>query len=164
VTLDQIASIAEIVGAVGIIITLIYLAIQIKGSVRASKSAAVTDATEAMKSLYHNLASNQQASNLWYRAMRDPDALSDEDTFQFIMMCQDAFLAFQRCFFLSREGTLEHGIRDAMGTAIVAVKDMPGFNLYWQQRRAFFQPEFIDWVEQMRRREPLSHNIYSPDN
>jgi len=165
VTLDQIVSIADIVGAIGIIVTLIYLAIQVKSSVRASKSAAVTDATDAIQSFYHEMVSNKQASNLWYRALREPDALSNEDAFQYLMMTHDAFLAFQRSFFLSKEGTLGLGIRDSMGTAIVAVKDLPGFDFYRQQRKEFFQPEFIEWVEEMRQRERLTgHDIYSRED
>jgi len=162
VTLDQIVSVAEIVGAIGIIITLVYLAMQVKDSVRASKSAAITDATEAIQSFYHEMGSNQQASNLWYRAIRDPDSLSNEDTFQFIMMTHDALLAFQRSFYLVREGTLDQRLRDSIGTAIVAVKDTPGFQFAWKQRKAFFQPEFVDWVEEMRQREQVTgHDIYT---
>jgi hypothetical protein len=29
-------------------------------------------------------------------------------------------------------------------------------DLYWQQRRAFFQPRFISWVDRLLRREPIA--------
>jgi len=57
-SLEQLGIIAEIVSAIAIIITLVYLSIQVKDSARASKSAAVTDATTAMQAFYQELGSN----------------------------------------------------------------------------------------------------------
>jgi len=42
---------------------------------------------------------------------------------------------------------LDVGLRDSIGTAVNAVNHLPGMDLYWRQRKAFFQPEFIKWVE-----------------
>jgi membrane-bound lytic murein transglycosylase len=74
------------------------------------------------------------------------------------MMVHSAFLGFQRSFFLAREGTLDQALRDSIGTAIIAVRDTPGLEFYWKQRKEFFQPEFVEWVEQLRQRDSL-HGI-----
>jgi hypothetical protein len=29
-------------------------------------------------------------------------------------------------------------------------------HLYWRQRKAYFQPEFVEWVEGLLAREPLN--------
>ena len=153
---DAIGAVGEIIGAVAVIATLIYLAIQIRDSARASRSAAVTDATTAMQAFYQELGSNPNTSQLFLRALADPTSLSREDEFQYLMMMHSCFLGFQRSFFLAREGTLDVGLRDSVGTAISAVNQLPGIYTYWQQRRAYFQPEFIAWVEGLLQREPLS--------
>ena len=59
---DAIGAVGEIVGAVAVIATLIYLAIQIKDSARAARSAAVTDATTAMQAFYQELGSNSRTT------------------------------------------------------------------------------------------------------
>ena len=46
---EAIGAVGEIVGASAVIVTLIYLALQIKDSARAARSSAVTDATTAMQ-------------------------------------------------------------------------------------------------------------------
>jgi len=153
---DAIGAIGEIVGAVAVIMTLVYLAIQIRDSARASRSAAVTDATTAMQAFYQELGSNPKTSQLFLRALTDPDSLSRDDEFQYIMMMHSCFLGFQRSFFLAQEGTLDEGLRDSIGTAVHAVNHLPGIYLYWQQRRAYFQAEFIIWVEGLLQRQPLS--------
>ena len=156
---DAIGAIGEIVGAVAVIATLIYLTIQIRDSARASRAASVTDATAAVQAWYQEIGSNPASAKLFLDGMSDPDSLSTLDQFQFLMLVHSVFLGFQRAVFLSKAGTLDAGLRDSIGTAIQAVNRMPGIHFYWQQRRPFFQPEFVAWVEELLEREPLSENI-----
>jgi hypothetical protein len=72
------------------------------------------------------------------------------------MLMHSCFLGFQRSFFLAQEGTLDVGLRDSIGTAVNAANHLPGMHLYWKQRRAFFQPEFVTWVESLLLRPSLS--------
>lgn len=153
---DAIGAIGEIVGAIAVFVTLIYLAVQIRDSARASRSTAVTDATTAMQSFYQELGSNAQASRIFLDGMTSPESLSKHDQYQFLMLCHSAFLGFQRSFFLAQEGTLDVGLRDSIGTAVNAVSKLPGMALYWRQRKAFFQPEFVNWVEDMMLRDPMA--------
>ncbi len=153
---EAIGAVGEIVGAIAVIATLIYLAVQIKESAQASRSAAVTDATTPMLSFYQELGSNPQTRELFLEGMENPESLSRQAQFQFLMIVHFAFLGFQRSFFLTQEGTLDVGLRDSIGTAIVAVNHLPGTHLYWRQRKAYFQPEFVDWVEGLLNRESLT--------
>jgi len=153
---EAIGAIGEIVGAITVFATLIYLAIQIKHGAQAARSAAVTDAITGMQAFYQELGTNQQASKLFLEGMTDPDSLSEQDRFQYIMMVHSAFLGFQRSFFLAQEGTLDVGLRDSIGTAIIAVNHLPGTHLYWRQRKLFFQQEFVLWVEDLLERESLA--------
>ena len=153
---EAIGAVGEIVGAITVVATLIYLAKQIKDSARAARSQSITDATTGMQAWYQELGSNPQVSELVLTGFRNPEALSKEAQFQWLMIMHACFIGFQRSFFLAQEGTLDVGLRNSIGTAIVAVNHMPGMDVYWRQRKAFFQPEFVDWVEGLKDREPLT--------
>jgi hypothetical protein len=153
---EAIGAIGEILGAIAVIATLIYVATQVKDSARAARSAAVTDATTAMQAFYQELGSNPQASELFLEGVTNYESLSAQAQFQYLMMMHSAFLGFQRSYFLAHEGTLDVGLRDSIGTAIIATNHLPGLQFYWRQRKAFFQPEFIEWVEGLMAREPLT--------
>jgi len=158
---EAIGAVGEIAGAIAVIATLIYLAIQIKDSARAARSAAVTDATTAILDLYHELGSNPQTSELFLEGMENPESLSKQAQFQFLMLMHFGFLGFQRSFFLTQEGTLDVGLRDSIGTAVHAVNQMPGTHFYWKQRKSYFQPEFVRWIEDLLAQEPLTDmNVY----
>lgn len=153
---DAIGAIGEIAGAVAVIATLVYLAIQIRDGARASRSAAVTDATTAMQAFYQQLGGDPGASQLFLNALTDPDSLSREDEFQYLMLMHSQFVGFQRCFFLAQEGTLDVGLRDSIGTAVMAANNLPGMARYWKHRKAFFQPEFVTWVEGLLQQQPIA--------
>ncbi len=153
---EAISAVGEIVGAIAVIATLIYLAIHIKDSARAARSTAVAEATTAMQAFYQELGSNPQASELFLEGMTKYDSLSGQAQFQYLMMMHSAFLGFQTSYFLAREGTLDVGLHDSIGTAVIAINHLPGMQLYWKQRKVLFRPEFIDWVEGLLAREPLT--------
>ena len=155
-TLEELAFVAEIVGTLAVVASLIYVSIQVKDGARAARSAAVTDATAAVQSIYQELGANSQMSVLFFKGLTDPNSLTRHEQFQYLMLMHSFFLAFQRNFLLSREGTLNVELRDSIGTAIHTINHLPGCRFYWRQRKSFFQPEFVVWVEELLDRAPLS--------
>jgi hypothetical protein len=153
---QEIGTLSEIIGSIAVVVSLIYLAIQIRDSAKASRSAAVTDATGGIQLWYQELGSNPATAELFLNGMADPDALSKRDQFQFVMLVHSIFLGFQRSYFLGKAGTLDIGLRDSIGTAVHAVNNQPGIHFYWRERKIFFQPEFAEWVEQLLSRQPVS--------
>ena len=124
--LSQWANIAEVIGAVAVVVSLIYVGAQVNDSTSAIRSSAANDASVSMQSWYLEMGSNRQASDLWFNALTSSDALSTHDEFQFMMMMHAVFIGMQNSYFLTQEVTLDSEYRDAITTAIVAVKDLPG--------------------------------------
>ena len=153
---DAIGAVGEIIGAIAVIATLLYLARQIQDSARAARSASVTDATNAIQALYQDLGTNSQVSDHFMKGLTDYSSMSESEQYQWLMLMHSWFIAFQRSFFLSQEGTLDTGLRDSIGTSIIAVNHMPGIQRYWEQRRSFFQAEFVEWVEELLPRQPTT--------
>lgn len=147
--LQDLASVAEIVGGVAVVVSLIYVGLQVNDSTSAIRSAAASDATTAMQSWYLEMGRNRQASDAWFNAMRSPEPLPAHDEFQFLMSMHAAILGMQNSYLLSKEGTLDAEFREAVTTAIVAVKDLPGMDRYWRQRRGFFHTGFAEYVDSL---------------
>ena len=145
--LETAANYADVIGGIAVVVSLIYVGIKVNKSTSAIRSSAANDATVAMQSWYLEMGTNRQASDIWFNAMTSPNPLETHDEFQFMMSMHAVLLGMQNCYLLSREGTLDEEFREAVTTAIVAVKDLPGMNRYWSQRRGFFHSEFAEYVE-----------------
>lgn len=72
-SLQDWTSIAEIVGGIAVIVSLIYVGLQVNDSTSAIRSAAASDATTAMQSWYLEMGKNRLASDIGYNAMTSPE-------------------------------------------------------------------------------------------
>ena len=149
IKLSKLASLAEIIGAFAVVVSLIYVGIQVNDSAGAVRSAAANDANVAMQSWYLQIGSNQQTSELWYRAVTSEVALSNQEEFQYLMMTHAAFLGFQNSYLLAEEGTIDPELRESINSAIRGVKDLPGMTRYWRQRRSYLHKDFAEYVDEL---------------
>jgi hypothetical protein len=147
--LSEFASIAEIIGAFAVVISLIYVGIQVNDSTVAVRSASANDANVALQSWYLQIGSDQQTSELFYEALVSEEALSNQEEFQFLMMLHGAFLAFQNSYLLAEEGAIDFELREAVTAAILGIKSLPGMRRYWRQRRSYLHSGFAEYVDQL---------------
>ena len=153
--LSELASIAEIIGAFAVVVSLIYVGVQVNDSASAVRAASANDAAVAAQSWYQQIGSDQQTSNLWWRAITSEEALPAEEEFQFLMMTHAVFLAFQNSFLLAEEGTIDSELRESITSAILGVKDLPGMIRYWRQRKSYLHADFVIYVDDLFTRETL---------
>lgn len=153
--LTEWASVAEIAGAVAVVISLIYVGYQVNDNTSSIRSAAANDASVAMQVWYLEMGSNRQASDLWFNAMTSSEPLATHDEFQFMMMMHAVLLGMQNSYLLAEEGTIDVEFREAITTAMVAVKDLPGMSRYWRQRRGFYHSGFAEHVDALLAREAI---------
>lgn len=162
--LSELANIAEIIGAFAVVVSLIYVGVQVNDSNRAVRSASVNDANVAVQEWYMEIGSDEQTSHLFYRALMSETPLRNEEEFQFIMFFHGAFLAFQNSYLMAEEGTVDPELVDGLTGAILAVKDTPGTRRYWRQRRTTLHPRFVAYVDDlMSRDDETPMEIYRPD-
>jgi len=147
--LSEWANAAEIIGAAAIVVSLIYVGIQVDDSTRAVRSAAANDTASALSAWYAQLGTNAQASTVFLNAMTNPDSLSREELFQFVVQMHGLMMEYQAAYYLSQEGTLDEELQESITATLLGVRDMPGFAIYWQQRRGLFKPTYRDYVENL---------------
>ncbi len=153
IKLSELASIAEIIGAFAVVISLIYVGIQVNDSAGAVRSASANDANVAMQNWYLQIGSNQQTSELFYQALISEEALSNEEEFQFLMMMHAVFLGFQNNYLLAEEGTIDAELRESLTMAISGTGKLPGMKRYWRQRKSYLHSGFVEWAEQIFSRD-----------
>jgi hypothetical protein len=143
------ASMAEIIGAFAVVISLIYVGVQVNDSASAVRSASANDANVAVQNWYLQIGSDAQTSKVFYDGMISKEPLPTHDEFQFLMMFHGAFLAFQNSYLIAAEGTIDVELLNALTGAIVLVKDLPGTKRYWRQRKSTFHSAFVSYVDEL---------------
>jgi hypothetical protein len=160
--LSALSQIAEIIAAIAVVISLIFVGLQVRANTRATRSAAAYDAITGMRENFIVLGTSEQACAVWFLGITNPEALSPEETLQFFALIHSAFLAFQSSHSMAAEGTLDPEIRDSIMSSVIAVKDLPGFKKYWAERKDFFKANFREYIDDiiMRGRTLENQKLY----
>lgn len=154
--LAEYSSIAEIVGAFAVVLSLVYVGVQVNDSASAVRSASANDANVAAQNWYLQIGSDADTARIFYNGLTSNEPLVTHDEFQFLMMFHGAFLAFQNSYLIAAEGTIDVELVDALSGAIVLVKDLPGTRRYWRQRRSTFHSGFVNYVDGLLDEESTS--------
>jgi len=145
--LKKTALIAEIIGGVAIIISLIFVGIQFKENTLATRSATANATNAMIVAWYSETGNSEQSSQLMWNYLKDPESIQkNSEKFQATMLIHGLHLAFQNSFYLENQGTLEHNMQESLTAAIRAVKDEPGWKEYWKNRESLFFLEFRSYV------------------
>ncbi len=160
-TMLEWGALGELIGGIAIIVSLVYVGIQVKDNAGAVRSAAANDANVATQSWYMQIGSDRQTSELIYEALTSEVALSNQEEFQFLMMMHGSILAFQNSYLLAEEGTIDFELRESATTAMSGIKELPGFRRYWRQRRSYLHSGFADYVDQLlKQKTDVTVDIY----
>ena len=103
---QAISAIAELVGAVGVVASLLYLAVQVRANARASAVEAKLESTRLLNDFVDSLIQSPELNALWLKGRKNLDALSPEEYIRFSNMSLKAFWFFSAGYFQFRQGTL----------------------------------------------------------
>jgi hypothetical protein len=84
---EAITAIAEVLAAVGIIASLLYLAAEVRQRNRASAVAAKLASTQLLVDFVDSLIADPQLMDVFLRGRKDIETLSANDRFRFANMC-----------------------------------------------------------------------------
>ena len=79
--LSEWANLAEIIGAFAVVVSLLYVGIQVNDSASAVRSASANDANVALQNWYLQIGSDRETSELFYTALTSEAALSNQEEF-----------------------------------------------------------------------------------
>ena len=161
IKLKKIALRVEIQGGVAILISLIFVGIQLKDNTKATRSSTATATIGTMTDWYVTMGTNAEASSSFWKFLSDPNSMTKEEQLQHIYNLHGLLLTFQNSYYLALEGTLDERIPESLNQVIIGVKDQPGFQLYWKARKSIFFKEYRDYVDEiMKSNTKVSEGIY----
>lgn len=145
-TIQDWGSIGEVVGGLAVLVTVVYLAIQLRHSTQAAHRHTYNAAADSMAQFSWNLAKNPYLQKLYRTMLRAPDSLSDDELLQAETIL-DAYLTLMESYYLHNIEFGEKLSQARWGRIISRIVTTPGGRRYWQQRRWQFHEEFANYVD-----------------
>ena len=145
--LEQAYYVSGIIAAVGVIATLLYLAIQVRQNTRAMQLSTGHQVTEEIRSLYNVLAQNETLAEISFRGYQDISNLTGAEVFRFYGMMHDYFHTYQNAYFQMKSGTLDKRYWSTAFKSMRHIAELPGTKSYWQDRKSWYTSDFSDYFD-----------------
>ena len=147
--LSEAANWAEIVSALGLVISLIYVGVQVTDNTSAMRSETASNASTEFIDWYTHISADPELVDVWLRGVTAPETLDEQQRLRFVFLLHIIMLQFQNNYYLVEEGTLDEKMLSAINNTLATIRGTPGFELYWSRRRELFYPDYRAFVERL---------------
>ena len=162
-TLDALGNIGEVVGGLGVIISLGYLAGQIRQNTKAIKASSHHAINDAFNSYLKLLIENERAAKILAVGVRNIHELDEAQRDTFYAVLSMLFNHFDNCYVHYRQGLLDAEQWERWSIAIGWYAGFPGIEAWWKNRSGVFSSAFCEMVEAQRlRAEPTGADQWAP--
>lgn len=144
---SAIGAIATVASAMGVLLSVLYLAAQIKKNTEESRIARGQNLIAGVSDVSALIAANLELSEIVRAGMLDYDALSEIDRFRFSFL----FFSFMAKYDFSYQqriaGRIDESLWAQTTYEISTFLKLPGANQWWEKDKARFTPMFRTFVD-----------------
>jgi len=144
---NAIGAVGEIVGAVAVVMTLGYLAIQVRQTNKLARAESYGKIIDAHVGHHRALSSRPEMLDIWGRGLVNYGKLNPDEQGLFHTFIGPIVLEFQKYLFLYRQGLVPQATFDMFENDIVASLLSPGGRQWWEASKGKW-PEVADYLDQ----------------
>ena len=153
---DAIGASREVFGAIAVVISIGYLAIQVRESTRTAKLAA----TRELFAEFHLAVSANTADDIiteiWLVGVRDRSRLTHADRFRFGQTVYRIIAAFEQQYLHLIENSINTKYFESQIGAFEATVTYPGVRDYWEAVQKGFHDDFQHYVNELISSTPVT--------
>lgn len=143
---------AQILGGIGVIASLIYVAIQIRNNARATRAATYQAVSGALVALWGSLAANAEMMELVLKSGDDFASLDRVGKARMRMATMSYMRCYENAWFQRRVGTLREPEWQAVVGDMESIMSVPGTREIWSLVKNRSGAEFRGFVDAMAAR------------
>lgn len=144
-TFELISTLAEIIAALGVIISILYLAKQMRTASNIEDARAFESAINSWHAATGNLLDKANLQ-VFMKGLADYDSLTESETFHFHALSAHLIDRFEIILQFERLRITEKGhLGNMIGPFIKDLLSYPGFKKYWESESPYFSRYLIEW-------------------
>jgi hypothetical protein len=145
--LDQIANIAEISAAALVIVSLIYVAIQIRQNTRATQCSTSLAFIDTHARVVMHICVDKEFRDIYWRGLKGLSNLHGSETAAFAAFFIQTFRSWESIYFQSQAGALDDRLWAGFKVQLCDVFGYPGVREIWSARQHQLSEEFRELVD-----------------
>jgi hypothetical protein len=153
---DAISAVSQLIGSVAVVVSVLYLAVQLKSSTRVARVAAMDAAAAALRDVTKPLMENAELSKLWRTGLENLEALSAEDQARFFHAVHQFLKALETIHYHYVYGLLDPQLWAGWRELLHHYVASPGIQFYLTRRSAVFSERFRNFIAEL---EPVENRM-----
>src|SRR5215468_882032 len=149
-TWDAISAISQLIGSLAVVLSVLYLAMQVHQSTRVSRLATQDAAAAAMRDVTKPLMENAELERIWRIGLEDISALSVEERARFFHATYQFLKAFETIHFHYIYGLMDRELFQGWHGLLRHYIAAPGMAQYWKLRPEVFSERFRNFVNSLK--------------
>ena len=147
---EAISAIGQVVGALAVVISLIYVASEVRRNTNATRLAAMRSMHDAFNRWIQQLGQYPDLAELYTRGLQDFKSLEDTEITRFTALLHEEFRNFEEIYHLKAKGHLEEDVWHGWEAAMRDTNGYPGVQAFWRLRSHWFSDEFAKFIDQVQ--------------
>ena len=148
-SLEQYAHLAEIIAAVAVVPSLLYLAIQVRQSNAQGQAAARYAFVQAMGDINMAVAQDKEVASVWRRGLRSSESLDEDEIMQLWMLMGQYANAWMVMYQLHLEGLLPDNHWTVVRNDMLGILASDGGKAFWKIGAGAFDEGFRKFVDEL---------------
>ena len=146
---EAIGAVGELIGAVTVFLTLLYLAIQIRQNSQAVKNTAAQALLSELNGCLRLGSSNPDTARAVILGQTLFDELSEEGRAQFITWIFAWMRTIELAYFQYVQGYIDEEIWEGQVAHLQQITHAPAVKKWWSHRRHFFSTRFQNYIDEL---------------
>jgi hypothetical protein len=162
---EAISAIGQIVGAIAVVISLIYVAREVGNSAHATQLASRRSIAEIFHLWSRQLVEHPDLRELYYRGLHDFESLEGADVVGFGTLMHQLFRLYEEAYYEHLEGHVDPRLWSGWETGMRDINGYPGVQAWWRSRSHWFNEEFAKFINQLQQtaKAPRLYREENPD-
>jgi hypothetical protein len=153
---EAIGAASEVVAALAVVISLLYLAVQVKSATESARTSTYQAVVSEFGALNRSMAATPDLSMLFIRGMEDFAGLSDDEKARCSQLFFVCFHNFENMYYQYRKGYLEQDVWAGWQRIMLVYHQRPGFQVWWSLRADVFSKSFVDFLRTEKLDKPVA--------
>lgn len=148
-TLEQASLVAQIISALAVIASLIFVGFQLRQATAAIRASSSVAHAALYTELVHSIIDNADFAQIWCRGLSDPKALTESEWVRFVAYASALFRQYESSRVQWRNGRLDDEHWHTVEQQAVSFGHLPGLKAAWALRGHWYSPDFRAWFENL---------------
>lgn len=152
--LESLANLGEVIGAVAVVVSLIYLAVQVRQNTQAQRTENFSRALDRVAAMQAALSQDSQTSAIFSKGVADPAKLTPNERIQFTWAMYELFGAFEFMYLAAKTNSIPEEIWQRWSAAVAFWLSFSGVLAWWEVRPIPFTRTFTAYIESLIENNP----------